>query len=138
MHRDADAAAHADPVDQGHDRLGIGRNREIERVFGGEEIVHRRHVAGIELRTQGANVAARTERAPARPGDHDGVDFGDAAPCFQRVVQHADHAAVDRVQRVGAVDQQPADPALAPGSHAHRRLIQEQGQGLCPWTPSKA
>src|ERR1700733_5871835 len=65
MHRQANAAPHAEAVYQSDIRLGIAGNSQVQRIFLAEELVRQGTLAGKLRISQRANVSACTEGAVA-------------------------------------------------------------------------
>jgi hypothetical protein len=93
----------------------VGGDGQVQRIFLVEESIHFGAVAGQLPLTQGADVAAGTEGPVAGALDHHGVDVRIFAPGFQDRVAGADHRQIERIERLGAVEQDAPYPAVAAG-----------------------
>ncbi len=109
--RDADPAAHGDPVHHRDDRLGIGEEQVVEAVFGEEEFARRRAALPRAVGEK-ADVAAGAEAALAGMVDQHRLDAGVAAPREQGLDHQPAHAKRQGAERLGPVQRQPPDPAL--------------------------
>jgi hypothetical protein len=102
-HRNADAAAHGDAVDQRDDRLGVREQQMVELILGVEEFARGLAVALARLR-QHADVAAGAEAARAGGVvDQDRAHARILTPRQERLDHVAAHVRRQRMQRLGAV-----------------------------------
>ncbi len=116
MHRHADAAAHADAVDQRDVRLRIGRDRQVQRVFLAEELSRRwcgRRRAG--RRAARGYRRRRRRRDRRRPRSPRRATCGSSRHVSSARGAGADHRQVERVQRLRAVEQDATHAAVAAG-----------------------
>ncbi len=105
VHRDADAAAHADAVDQRDIGLGIGRDHQVQRVFLARRMPRARRCSPSSSHlAHRADVAAGAEGAVAGALDHHGVHMRIVAPLRERGGAGADHREIERVQCLRAVE----------------------------------
>ena len=108
--RDADAAAHRDPVHERHGRHLVGEQQMVEPIFLVEEGARVRSV-GRAAGGEHAHVAAGAEAAALGMVDQHRLDRGILAPLDQSGDHRAAHVLGQRVDRLGAV--QPDAPGLA-------------------------
>ncbi len=114
MHRDADAAAHGDAVDAGDVGLGVGVDAPVQPVLVAEERHRRGHAAGPQADRSTATMSPPAQNA--RPG----AALTRTAPISSSSRHRAscrlsspDHGVGERVQRLLAVEDRHAQPALA-------------------------
>ena len=109
--RDADPAAHRDPVHERHDRLGVGEQPVVHAIFGVEEGA----CFGAVLRPalgEHADIAPGAKAAAFGVIDRDHADRRVVAPCLQRLKHAVAHRAVERVDRFRAIEPDAADAAV--------------------------
>ena len=126
VHRDADAAAHGDAVEQRDVGLREMVQARVHRVFEGVEARRGRDPLAGQDAVQPADVAAGAERPLARALDQHGVDVGVGAPARSARRRAPAHRQRQRVQRARPVegDHHQAAPSLEPDlgrSAAHGR-----------------
>ena len=127
MHRHADAAAHADAIDQRDIRLRIGRDHQVERVFLGEERLTCMMLA-VEPRTGAARGCRRRRRRPGRRRPRSPRRaHADRRATGQRPRAGADHREVERVERLRAVQHDPPQPPVASGDHVCSSCMRSPG-----------
>ena len=105
VHREADAAAHVDAVDQRDPRLGVAVDAAVDDVLVAEEIAAqraRRDLAALAIEV--GDVAAGAEGAVAGAAQHHGLDRRVLLPAGNDPLQLEDHAVRQRVQRLGPVE----------------------------------
>jgi hypothetical protein len=113
VHRDADAAAHHDAVDERHIGLRVALDERVERVFLAPELHRAVDAAGLAEIVERADVAAGRECPLAGCGDHDASDRRVARPGGKLRGERAHHAVGDRVERLRPVERDDAGRAAA-------------------------
>ena len=111
MRADPDAAAHHDAVHQRDIRLGISADLAVQEVLVVPEL------AGLDPVGAGAvidrdDVAARAEPAFAGAGHHDRVDLVVGLPLREHPRQGVDHGMCQRIDGLGPVERDQADPSV--------------------------
>src|ERR1043165_1484064 len=108
VHRDPDAAAHDDTVDQRDIRLGIALDVHIERIFVAPERQHLLLAPCAPKFIERPNVAAGGKCPLAlRPDDH-ARDRRIALPCLKLARERAHHLARHRIERLGPIERDDA------------------------------
>ena len=106
--RDADAAAHRDAVHEGDHRLHIAEQLVVHPVFGVEERARRGPVLSTAFREH-PDVAAGAEATPLGVVDQHRPDPDIDPPRLQRVQHRHAHRGIQRMDRSGSVEPDPAD-----------------------------
>jgi hypothetical protein len=112
--RDSDSAAHGDPVHEGDGRLGVGEEEVVEPIFLVEEGASLRPVAGAAPR-QHDDIAAGAEASAFGMVDHHRLHRLVLAPGKKRGDHRAAHVAGEGMDRLRAVEADPADLAFGAG-----------------------
>ena len=113
VHRNADAAAHHDAVDQRHIRLAIAFDARVERVFLAEKAERIVIAPGAPEIVQRAQIAARRERARAVGGEDHARDRAIGLPFGELLRERAYHAAGHRIERVWSIERDETRRAAA-------------------------
>ena len=112
MHRDSDAAAHADAVDQRHEWLRERRDAQVEAILVAPEVELRGVVAGSSEIMHQPDVAAGTEGPVARAVDDDAFDRRVSLEPVQRLGHGRDHRGCQSIERTRPVESdEPGRPA---------------------------
>ncbi len=116
VRRNADAAAHDDPVHHRDNRLLVIGDLKIERIFLAP-IVYGPRIGGQKRIVDMTNVAAGAKGALARAAQQHEIDAVVVAPPGQRFGDLARHMTRQRIEAVGAIEGDPADPAAEVDEH---------------------
>jgi hypothetical protein len=111
-YRDADAAAHRYPVDERHERLGIGLDQRIEQVFIVEEFEPADALVGQHRVAQIGDVSASAKAPALCVVENYRLDRRIIAPLEQRLGHRVAHGRSQRVERLGPVERKSPDAAL--------------------------
>jgi len=114
VHRNADAAAQAQPVDQRDIGFREIRDGVVECVFGGEKRPDGGGFAGHALGADGPHIAAGAKGPAAGRLDHYGVDGRVIGKVIQRDVDQLHHGQIQRVQRFRPVQLYPPHAPVPP------------------------
>ena len=122
--READAAAHGDPVHHRDDRLRIGKEQMIQSVLGEKEGARQAAVRGAAV-GQHADIAPGAEAALAGMVDQHRLDSRIPAPVRKDRYAGRAHNGREGVEGLGPIQGQPPQPAVArdPNLLAHRPKI---------------
>ena len=112
----ADAAAHADAVNEGHERLGVAGDGKIERVFGAEKMFDHIVLPIQHCLPNRAHVTTRTEGLAARAVQYDRMDGWVVPVGGQRRRQRPDHLGRQRIESARPVESDPGHPPPADGA----------------------
>ena len=111
--RYAHAAAHGDAVHESHDGLFVSEHLVIELILVVEEFAAR-HAAIVQRRVaQEGDIAAGAKAAPFRMVEDHRFDRVVVSPFGERPAHRVDHLQRQRVQRLGPVQGNMADAAVA-------------------------
>ena len=111
VHRNADAAAHDDAVDQRDVGLAIVLDAGVERIFVAPERQRLVVLAGLAEIVERADIAAGRERPAARRRDDDARDRRIVCPVLQLRRQRPHHAVRHGVERLRPVERDEAGRA---------------------------
>jgi len=114
VHRNADAAAEAQPVDQRHIGFWEVRDGLVERVFRREKRPDGGGLARHALRADGPHIAAGAKSPAAGGLDYHRMDGRIIGEIIQRDVDQLHHCQIQRVQGLWPVELYPANPAIPP------------------------
>ena len=95
-----------------HDAVKAGDVALSDSFWAGPEAVRQRHVTGLDRVVHGPDVPAGAESALARALDEHRADAVVGAPLLQGAGHLADHAQRQGVERLRAVERDPAERAL--------------------------
>ena len=116
MHRDADAAAHADAVDQRHPGLAERGDATVDRIFLGEEGLDRGGIAGDGLLRAPRRTSPPAQKAlPPAPSTITELHCRIIRPGIQRGLEAADHGEVEGVRVFGRFISRVPAAALTAG-----------------------
>ena len=118
MHRNANAAPHANAINQAHPGLAESGNAGINGVFFREKRLHRRAISRNGGSAHGAHIATRAKSPPAGTFQQRELHRNIITPTADGSGEAPDHVLIERIQRLWAVHQDRTSRAFTRGNQA--------------------